>query len=91
MNNIINLLGIAVSGINDTINQEPTDDPKAKSIWTLVLLAIIIGSVLISRFLPSVPETIKSKKADSEKLKTEKERNAELERLHKIKEKNKRK
>lgn len=91
MNDIINLLSIAVVGVENTANQEPTTDPKSRAIWVLVLLAIIIGSVLVSRFLPSVPETIKNKKADNEKLKAEKERNAELERLHKIKEKNKRK
>lgn len=91
MNNIINLLAISASGINNTINQEPTDDPKSKAIWIIILSGIIIASVLIARFVPDVSDTINNRKANNLKSKAEKERSDELERLHKIKKKNKRK
>lgn len=88
---MIRLLAISVSGNIDTANQAPTDDPKTKALWIVILLAIIIVSILAARLFPAVSQSLKSRKKNSAKSKAEKERDEELERLHRIKEKNKRK
>lgn len=53
----------------------------------LLLAAIIIVCLLINHFAPQIRDTISDKKLKNK----EAERQAELDRLHKIKEKNKRK
>lgn len=84
------LLALSVSSMNP-IDEVVNEDPEVKAIWIVVLIAIILACVLVGKYLPSTMSSIKDKRAKSEIEKKQKERDAELERLHRIKEKNKRK
>lgn len=83
--------GISVSGVGTEITDEVTNSPKEIAAWIIALIAVIVASILISKYGKSIIDSVKSKKSELSQKKIEDERNAELERLHKIKEKNKRK
>lgn len=85
----LNYLGITVSERNDFPDYIPDDSGKAA--WIIALIAIIVFCLIIAHYLPIIKESLKSKKTEIKQGKSKKERDAELERLHKIKEKNKRK
>ena len=91
MNNFIRLLAIVSDDKNTELFAPVENEPKTIAVCIVVLVAIIIACILISKFAPEVAAAMKAKKSESEKNKAENERKAELERLHKIKEKNKRK
>lgn len=87
----LNLLGIGVVGMNDNPPPEPPVDDAGKTFWVIILLAIIVICLLLSKYLPDVADSLKNGKKNKEQKKIEQARDEELERLHKIKERNKRK
>lgn len=91
MNNFVRLLAITSDDKNSELFAPPVNEPRTIAICVVVLVAIIIGCILISKFAPEVAALIQSRKKENAKGRAEKERAAELERLHRIKEKNKRK
>lgn len=91
MNNLINCLAIGVSSY--TTESETAADEKMKTIWIIALVAVVLVCVVLGRcgLELNVGEKLAEKKAQKKKTKAEKQRNDELERLHEIKRKNKRK
>lgn len=87
-NEFMNLLAISVSELNPV---QDDGDEKQKAIWMVVLIAVVIACVLLSRLKLDLGGKIKEKKAERVKKKAEKLRDEELDRLHKIKKKNQRK
>lgn len=87
-NKFMNLLAISVSELNPV---QDDGDEKQKAIWIVVLIAVVIACVLLSRLKLDLGGKIKEKKAERVKKKAEKLRDEELDRLHKIKKKNQRK
>ena len=81
---------LAISVTENNLNNIG-DDPKEKAIWIIVLIAIIAVCVIVSRYVPNFDESLSAKKREKQQKKIEKARDEELERLHKIKKKNKRK
>ena len=91
MNNLINCLAISVSSY--TTESETAADEKMKTVWIIALVAVVLVCVVLDRcgLELNVGEKLAAKKAQKKKTKAEKQRNDELERLHEIKRKNKRK
>ncbi len=91
MNNLINCLAISVSSY--TTESETAADEKMKTVWIIALVAVVLVCVVLGRcgLELNVGEKLAAKKAQKKKTKAEKQRNDELERLHEIKRKNKRK
>ncbi len=91
MNNLINCLAIGVSSY--TTESETAADEKMKTVWIIALVAVVLVCVVLGRcgLELNVGEKLAAKKAQKKKTKAEKQRNDELERLHEIKRKNKRK
>lgn len=84
----LNTLAISVSELDPIQND---GGEKQKAVWIIALVAVIIICVVLSQIKFDISGKIKAKKAENAKKKVEKERNEELERLHKIKRKNQRK
>lgn len=85
----LNTLAISVSELEPV--QKNDGDDKQKAIWIIALVAVIIICIVVSQIKFNISGKIKAKKEENAKKKVEKERNDELERLHEIKRKNKRK
>ena len=85
----IRLLGLITTSndIMADIDKGNTGSLKDNIGLALLLLAILIACLLINYYAPKIKESISDKKIKNK----EDERQAELDRLHKIKEKNKRK
>lgn len=84
----LNTLAISVSELDPVQND---GDDKQKMIWIIALAAVVIICIVIGLIKFDISGKIKAKKTENAKKKVEKERNEELERLHEIKRKNKRK
>lgn len=87
--NVLNLLAITATG--NFPDPDLVLEEKTKTAVILISLAVIALSVFFARFFPELSGSFAEKKKASERKKTEKKREEELERLHRIKEKNKRK
>lgn len=87
----LNLLAISVSDINNQIMEQPVDETPKKVFWIVILILVILICTFAARYMSETKEAIRIKKKENEQKKHEKAREEELERLHKIKEKNKRK
>ena len=85
---LINTLAISVSELDPVQND---GDEKQKAIWIIALVAVVVLCVVLSQIKFGFVEKIKAKKAEKAKQKADKKRDEELERLHEIKRKNKRK
>ena len=85
----INLFGITV--VNNNIVDIPVATAKEKAIWAVVLVLITVVCLIVSRYTPDVKKTLADKNRERKNKKVAAERDAELARLHKIKELNKRK
>lgn len=85
----INLFGITV--VNNNIVDTPVATAKEKAIWAVVLVLITVVCLIVSRYTPDVKKTLADKNRERKNKKAAAERDAELARLHKIKEQNKRK
>lgn len=66
-------------------------DEKQKAIWIIALAAVVVICIVLSQIKFNFGEKMKARKAERAKLNAEKKRDEELERLHEIKRKNKRK
>lgn len=88
--NKLKLLAIGVSSANP-IEETPSEEPNEMIMWIVILIAVVLACVLFGKCLPSIVRSLKKRKAKREAEKIQMERDAELERLHRIKEKNKRK
>ena len=87
----LNLLSLTVSSVyNDTIAQ-PVDETPKKVFWIIFLIFVILICTLGAKYMPEISNSIRIKKKENEQKKYEKSRQEELERLHEIKRKNKRK
>lgn len=84
------LLGITVSKVDNAADAVTVNDENT-AFWVVFLLAVIIVCIILGKYLPEIKNTLRNRKKESAELKAEKARNEELERLHRIKEKNKRK
>lgn len=86
---------LAISSSTQTLSKSTENlnplENREMLIWIIALILIIAVCVIIGLFGPKIKSNITKKKEMAAIKKSEKERNAELERLHKIKEKNKRK
>lgn len=82
---------LAISVTENSLDPNSGNDSKEKIIWIVVLLAIIAVCVIVSKYVPNFEESLSAKKREKQQKKIEKARDEELERLHKIKKKNKRK
>lgn len=85
---LINTLAISVSELDPVQND---GDEKQKAIWIIALVAVVVLCVVLSQIKFGFGEKMKAKKAEKAKQKADKKRDEELERLHEIKRKNKRK
>lgn len=87
----LTLLGIAVSGMENTAEQAVEENNENAAFWIVILLAVIIICIILGKYLPEVIQSVKDRKKANVQKKDEDRRSEELERLHRIKEKNKRK
>lgn len=90
-NNLFNTLAVGVSSYLP--EQEAVADEKAKTVWIIALVAVVLVCIVLGRcrFSFNAGEKLAARKAEKAKTKAEKQRNDELERLHEIKRKNRRK
>ncbi len=90
-NNFINFLAIDVRSY--LTEADLAAEQRAKTLWIIALVAVVLVCLVLSRcrFKFNIGEKLAAKKAEKEKSKAEKQRNDELEKLHEIKRKNKRK
>lgn len=84
----IDMLAIGVTALDPVKNET---DTKQKAIWIVVLLAVVIICVVLSRLKIDFAGKIQAKKDETVRKQKEKMRDEELDRLHEIKRKNKRK
>lgn len=85
----LNTLAISVSELDPI--QENSGDDKQKAIWIIALVAVIVICIVLSQIKFDIRGKMKAKKEEKAKIKVEKQRDEELERLHEIKRKNQRK
>mgnify|MGYP004648976959 CR=1 FL=1 len=85
----LNTLAISVSELDPI--QENSGDDKQKAIWIIALVAVIVICIVLSQIKFDIRGKMKAKKEEKAKIKAEKQRDEELERLHEIKRKNQRK
>lgn len=94
MNKIVRSLAIAVDSLEPTTVAEAVSDAEKDNLLTPILIAVaaLVAVALVIIVIKSHPiEKIRAKSLKKKKDKEEKARNQELERLHEIKRKNKRK
>lgn len=82
------LLGITATEFNP-VNQAAIDE-KQRTVIILICFFVTAFCILAAKLFPDLGSRIKEKKKDAEKKRLDKKRDEELERLHRIKEKNKR-
>ena len=85
----LNTLAISVSELDPI--QENSGDDKQKAIWIIALVAVIVICIVLGQIKFDIHGKMKAKKEEKAKIKAEKQRDEELERLHEIKRKNQRK
>lgn len=86
-NSFLNYLAISVSEADPIYNGA---DEKMKTVWIVALIAVIAICIALSRVKLDIGDRLEKKKIEREQKRREENRNAELERLHEIKRKNKR-
>lgn len=94
MNKIVRSLAIAVDSLEPTTVAEAVSDAEKDNLLTPIIIAVaaLVAVALVIIVIKSQPiEKIRAKSLKKKKEKEEKARNQELERLHEIKRKNKRK
>lgn len=83
-------LEIVVNGMtSETL--EKIQEENEITVWIIVLIILLAVLVFLGIKGPDIIKKIKQKKADRKQFKNDKKRDDELERLHEIKRKNKRK
>ena len=90
MNNYVQTLEVIVNGMTSERLEELQEHNETTS-WIIALIVLLAVLIFVGIKGPDIIQKIKQKKADRKQSKIDKVRDDELERLHEIKRKNKRK